>query len=104
MPKFYVKWQLNPLMIPPTPEERAKLWLSLLEMIKADMKAGKVKDWGNCCDGSGGYAIREEANEADLFAAMLRWVPYVSFDAKPVITVDQTVESIKKAAAAAKAK
>lgn len=104
MPKFYVKWQINPLMTPKTPEERGKLWLSMLEMSKADMQAGKVKDWGACADGSEGYAIREEASEADLFAGLMKWLPYANFDAKPVLTVDQMIESVKKAAAETHAK
>ena len=104
MPKFYAKWQLNPLTIPATTEERVKLWLSMLEMIKADMKAGVLKDWGMCSDGSGGYGIMEVASETDLYTALLKWIPHVNFDVKPVLTVDQTIESIKKAVAAAKAK
>ena len=104
MTKFYVKWQLNPLSTPSDPEERAKLWVSMLEMVKADMLAGRIKDWGNCADGSGGYAIREEASEAEFFTSILKWMPYVTFDAKPVITVDQTIESIKRAAAVVKRK
>jgi len=31
-------------------------------------------------------------------------MPYVDFDVKPVLDVDQVIESIKKAAAAAQAK
>ena len=45
MPKFYIKWQLNPLATPATPEERVKLWLSMLEMVKDDFKTGRLKDW-----------------------------------------------------------
>jgi hypothetical protein len=104
MPKFYIKWQLNPQWTPATPEERVKLWLSLLEMVKPDIKAGKAKDWG-CVPGEAcGYTIREDANEVELFTALLRWMPYVNFEVKPILTVEQTEESIKKAVVAAQAK
>ena len=99
MPKFFVKWQLNPLAIPADPEQRVKGWLSMLDAVKTDMQTGRIKDWGNCSDGSGGYAIVEASSEADLFTSLLKWMPYVSFDAKPVTTVDETIASIKKASA-----
>ena len=51
-----VGWDNDPTD-PAAPEERVKLWLSMLEMVKADMKTGRSRDWGNCCDGRGGYAI-----------------------------------------------
>jgi len=104
MPKFYLKWQINPQWTPATPEERVKLWLSLLEMVKADIQTGKAKDWGNVPGEASGYSIREDASEADLFTALLKWMPYVAFEVKPVLTVDQTIESIKKAVVAAQAK
>jgi len=102
MPKFYITFQLNPLTVPVNPEERAKNWLSMLELVKADMRAGLIKDWGWCSDGSCGYTIIEVASEVDLFTALLRWIPYVEFNAKPVMTLDQTIESVKKAVAAMK--
>jgi hypothetical protein len=102
VPKFYVKWQMDPTKTPANPEEMVKGWLLMAEMVKADMKAGKIKDFGVAAGAAGGYAIREEASETDLFTALLKWLPSVQFEVTPVLTVDQAVESIKKAAAAAK--
>jgi hypothetical protein len=99
MPKFYVKWQMNPMAIPADPEQRVKGWLSMLDAIKRDMQAGTIKDWGICCDGSSGYTIAEAASETDLYTSLLKWMPHVNFDAKPVLTIDQTIASIKKATA-----
>jgi len=100
--KFFVKWQMDPARIPSDPEERVKSWLLLAEMVKADMEAGKVKDFGIAAGGGWGYAIREEASEADVFTALLKWMPSVGFEVTPVLTVDQAVASIKQVAAAAK--
>jgi hypothetical protein len=47
MTKYYVKWQLNPMLPVEDPEERGKLWVKMLQMVKADMEAGRIKDWGN---------------------------------------------------------
>jgi len=103
MPKSWIRWQLNPQYIPTDPEEKTKLWMSMLERVKADLKAGVMTDWGNCGDGSGGYGL-SELSVTDLFAYLSAWMPFVEFDVKSVLTADQSIEGLKKAAAAAKAK
>jgi hypothetical protein len=80
------------------PETRIKGWLQMLELVKADLKAGKIKEWGNCCDGSGGYTIMEAESEEELFQITMKWVPYVIFDARPFVSVDQTIKGIQKLA------
>ncbi len=104
MSKFYVRWQTKTQMLPSIPEERRKLLVSMLEMVKQDMKAGKVKDWGNVPGESSGYSIMEEASETDLLTGLLRFMPYVTFEVRPVLTVEQTIEAYRRAAAAAQGK
>ena len=104
MPKFHVKWELNPHMTPASAEERVKLWLSMLEMVKKEMQTGKLVDWGHNGDSSGGYAVWDGVSEEEMFTSMLKYMPYVDFDSKPVLSVDETISSIKKAAAAAQNK
>jgi hypothetical protein len=103
MPKFLTKWKVNPQMMPTSPEECMKLLQSMNEKIKALLDSGILIDWGEYCDGSGGYTIGE-GNEADLYAYLIQWWPYVDFDAKPVLTIDQVIESTNKAVAEAKVK
>ncbi|MEM1582174.1 MAG: DUF3303 family protein [Candidatus Bathyarchaeia archaeon] len=100
MTKFYVKWWLEPTKVPVDAEQRVKGWLSMLEMIKADMNAGVTKDWGIATGGDFGYTISEAANEAELFTRLLKYIPYAHFEVVSVLTVDQTIEAIKKVAAA----
>jgi hypothetical protein len=101
MSKFYVRWQIDPQMIPSVPEERRKFLLSMLEMVKKDIKAGRVKDWGNVPGESAGYLLVEGASESDLLTSLLKFMPHVNFEVRPVLTVDQTIESYKRMAAAA---
>jgi hypothetical protein len=89
---------MNPIAMPMNTEERVKLWLTMLEMTKAELKSGGLTDWGVYSDSSGGYAFAE-TDEKSLFTSILKWVPYIIFDIKPVISVDQCIESIKQAAA-----
>lgn len=103
MAKFHIEWQLNESLMPEDPAMRAKLQLSMLERVKADLKSDKLIEWGSYCDASGGYCIIE-GNEADTFDEILKWYPYVSFDARPVLSVDQVIAAINKAMAESKPK
>ena len=86
MPKLYIRWQLNPQFTPADPKERAKLWLAMLDMVKADLSASVIKDWGMCSDASAGYGF-SELSEVDLYTALVKWMPYVQFDVKPVLNL-----------------
>jgi hypothetical protein len=43
----------------------------------------------------------EGASESDLLTSLLKFMPHVNFEVRPVLTVDQTIESYKRMAAAA---
>jgi hypothetical protein len=101
MSKFYIKWRKNPHTIPTNPEEMAKLWMTLLEWVMAEKKAGLFTDWGACCDSHSGYCIAE-GDEISLHSRLLKYQPHIIFSVKPVLSADQAIESIKKAVAAAK--
>jgi len=98
MPKYYVKWQLETTKIPADYQEMVKSRLARGEMIKADIKAGIIKDWGCAAGGYFGYLISEGIGEAELLKSLLKYMPYVYFEVVPVLSIDQTIESIKKAA------
>ena len=102
MTKYYLKWTINPLAVPKSPEEQMKFWQSALEAVKADMKAGIIKDWGVTFDMREFYAIEEFANETEFAAYNLKWISALNLDAKPVLTVDQCLEISKKAMASMK--
>jgi hypothetical protein len=101
MPKFLIKWKVNRQMMPTSPVECLKLLQSMSEMVKAGIKSGEIKDWGEYCDGSGGYAIGEGNDVVDLYASLTKWWPYIDFDAKPVLTIDQVIQSTNRAVAEA---
>lgn len=99
MTKFFIKWWVDPLKTPNTPEESGKLYLPMLEMVKADLSAGKLIDWGQFTNGREGYAI-SESSESDLFATMQKWVPVIEWQVFPVLSAEQSIEAIKQLAAA----
>ena len=53
-------------------------------MVKEDIKKGVHKDWGMSVDGSMGYAI-SELGEKELYANMMRFMPYTEFKVYPYI-------------------
>jgi len=95
MTKYLVRWQVNPHMIPADPEQRVKLWVFLLEKVKADVDARGITDWGLFADARGGYTIRE-TDEETLCAAIIKMNPYILCDVKPVLTVEKSIETLKK--------
>jgi hypothetical protein len=95
MTKYLVKWQQNESLMPPDLAMMAKLELSMLEGVKESLKSGNIIDWGSYCDASGGYCIAE-GDESELFDQLLKWYPYITFDAKPVLSVEQVIEAIRK--------
>jgi hypothetical protein len=101
MLKFYVRWRINPKQPIKTAEELEELELLMLERVKANLQAGGLKDWGICVDGSGGYSVFEVASEAELFAYLRQSMPYVDFDVRQVLTVEQAIESRRAAASQA---
>ena len=103
MTKYLIKWQKNESLMPPYLATMAKLQLSMLEGAKENLKSGKMIDWGSYCDASGGYCIAE-GNESELFDQLLKWYPYITFDAKPVLNVDQVIGAIKKVMIESKSK
>lgn len=99
MSKFFIRWHVDNVKMPATPEETAKLFISMLETVEAGLHTGKFNDWGmlgNCRDG---YAI-SELNEEELLTAMLPWMPFITFDIFPVLSAYQSLEAIDKAVVA----
>jgi len=95
MVKWLVKWKLTQQYWSLPTEERQKVYDRLNAMTKASMDAGRIKDYGVCPDISGGYSILE-SSETELYEALAKYAPYVSFEATPVISFEKAAEIVKK--------
>jgi len=98
MTKFFLKWWADFSRLPATPQEGAKFRLKVIEMLKVDLKAGKMTDWGSFSNGKDGYAI-VEGSEEDVFATMYKFMPVISYEVFPVLSADQYAEGIKRGVA-----
>ena len=94
MAKYLVLWELNRSLAPVDPKERGAAWLVMTEMIKQDLAEGKDTDWGCFVGETKGYAITEE-DEVTVMKDLQRFFPLVTFEVKPVATVDQIAEVAK---------
>jgi len=75
-------------------KERASGWMTLLDMVKQDLENAKIKDWGNFVGESSGFLIIE-GTEEELSNIIQKWVPFVRFEAKPFMSVDEITEIVK---------
>ena len=96
MTKNLIIWKVNPNLWPTAPEEGLKLQLGMMQMVKEDISKGVHKDWGMSINGSMGYAISELA-EKELYATMMRFMPYIAFEIYPVLSADDVINILQKA-------
>lgn len=86
---------------PADSSESGRAYETIVELVQADIKSGTMSDGGRGSDASREYAFAE-TDENTLHTTIPRWMPQVIFDIKPVLSVDQSIESLKRVAAGAK--
>jgi hypothetical protein len=97
MAKWFLSWEVEPAFIPGDPKERVQLWMTLTQWVIDDMKAGKLKDWGMRSGELGGYAVASDMSEAELNSWLMKWMPYIKFQANPVLTAQQNMAGLQQA-------
>lgn len=97
MPKFLVRWKMNPQMIPADPEAQGKLMLSLFQMAKEDEQAGICLNWGMFPEASEGISFSDQSGE-ELASRLMKYYPYIFFKVKPLLSLDQAMRAFQKAA------
>jgi len=88
---------MEPALILADREEELNNWISKLEAVKVGVQAGLMKDFGVFAGGMRGYGVWEVESEAELFTHLLTWMPSVNMEVEAVVTVEESIEAIKKA-------
>ena len=94
MPKYFMTWEVDPNRAPINPKERGAMWTGMVELIKQDMKEGKISDWGSFVGEGRGYSIGEQSL-LDLSKDLQRFYPYVNFQVHQVMSIDEVAELSK---------
>jgi hypothetical protein len=90
-----ILWESNTEFLPRDPKERFKLHMQMLEAVKADIDSGVHSAWGMSPGGSSGYAISKLQGEK-LFMALSKFSPNISFTVEPMLSIDETISSMKQ--------
>jgi len=94
MGKYLILWELNLDKAPDDPKERGAGWLAMMEMIKEEIKEGRTTDWGCFVGETKGYTVGEQS-DVELAKELQRYFPFVTFEVRPVMSVDQIAEVAK---------
>jgi hypothetical protein len=94
MTRYFMLWETDPNRAPVNPKERGAAWTAMLNMVKQDMKDGKITDWGGFVGESQGYAV-STMTDVELGKNLQRFYPYVTFKVHQVASVDQVAELAK---------
>jgi len=94
MAKYLLLWELDSTRIPEDPSVRKEHWRGLQDAVVKQLEAGQMKDWGLCVGEMTGFCIIE-GTEVDVGRVTRGYVPYVSFDVKQVITIQQAIQNVE---------
>ena len=94
MGRYLVMWEVDQSRVPVDAKERGSAWSLLMEMVKQDIKGGKLKEWGAFVGEISGFSVYE-GTEVEVGSRLVQYSPYVSFKVHPVASVNQVDEVIK---------
>ncbi len=94
MAKYHLYWRLDGARVSVDPKERGGGWGLLMAMVKQDMERGVLKDWGAFTSEGQGYCIVEGTN-VEIMKMTEQYVPYVSFETRPVSSAEEVNELIQ---------
>jgi len=95
--KTLILWEANIAHTPKDPEERMKLWMRMLESVKAGVDSGETEMWGISLSGDKGFSI-SSLSEQEIFANLASYSPYVKFKILKMLSVDEAIAAVKELA------
>jgi len=94
MARYILLWELDSTRTPDDPKERQKQWRTFQDMVVERLESGETKDWGKYVGEGRGYAIIE-GTEMDAEELGNTYFPYVTFEVKQIISIEQAIEVVK---------
>jgi hypothetical protein len=94
MGKYILHWEIDSMKTPEDPKERQEQWSFFQATIVQHMKENDIKEWGEYVGEANGYAIIE-GTEVEVQKLVSLWVPFVKFNVKAVMSIEQVMEATK---------
>jgi len=94
MTKYFLTWEADESLWPTDAKGHGALRSKLAEMVKQDMKEGKLNDWGVFVGGDKGYSV-VKGNAVDIYKNLQRYHPYINFMVHEVLSIDELLEVAK---------
>ena len=88
MARYIMLWEYNVDHCPIDAKEKVNQWLTMADEIKTMLKSGQIKEYAHYAGEPKGYVI-VEGNETDMLRLADTYVPYVTFTAKTLLSIEQ---------------
>ena len=92
MAKYLLLWELDYSRTPEDPATRKQQWRAMQGAVNKQMEAGKITDWGLFVGEGKGYCI-VEGSTMDVGAVTRTYSPYVIFEVKQLMTLDEAIQN-----------
>jgi hypothetical protein len=94
MAKYLLLWEVDYSRTPEDLATRKQQWLSLQTAVTKQMEAGRISDWGLFVGEGKGYCIVEGSAE-DVGTVTHIYTPFVHFEVKQVVTIQEAMENLE---------
>lgn len=84
-------WEANQSLFPTDREESNKLISSMLETVRKSIDSGDLMLWGESAGGACGFAVSER-DIKEIYAMTAMYSPYIKFEVKPMLSVEEVIE------------
>ena len=92
---YLLLMEYNLSLLPKDLEERMKLFEPFMEMGKKDLESGELAMVGMSPDGHYGFVISNQ-DPKTIYMKTQMMVPYVKCEVKPMLSLDETMDLMKK--------
>lgn len=81
MPSYFGLWKLNYSIQPPAnPADQVAQMKGFVELIKAQLKSGALKEGHGFLEGGAGYFVTADMPDEQVHELLSMWSPYVTFE------------------------
>jgi hypothetical protein len=94
MARYMMLWEVDESKTPEDPKAKKAQWLEFQEIVMKQLKEGKTKVWAAFAGEMRGYTIFE-GSAVDLHTIAAKWVPFVRFKVKELLTIEEVNNATK---------